>query len=574
MVGYAEVADLANGRWTQILTNLGVNPNLLKNHHSSCPGCGGVDRFRFDDVDGRGTFICSQGTGDLLAGDGFNALVHFGIAKDLGEALSLVKSQVCIEGESSPASTRGGGRKEVCYCYKDQEGVHQYSVVRMDLLNGRKTFKQVTKNNVSPKKDPDFVPLPYRLPDWCPLSGCYIVIAEGEKAVDCLFQNGIPATTNSGGSGNWDSRLNQWFKGRDVVVLPDHDEAGEKHFNKVVTELAGVAQSVSVCRLPGLSDSEDVVDWLDKGNSPEQLLDLLDQAPSALELSTFSLNDLCSMEFEEPEPLHELLPAGCTLLAGAPKAGKSFLAEFLASELAADMRVLYLAMEYTGMVAKTRFGWMHDRDLQLQIAIKGEEPTLDEGGREWLEKQGKLFRPELIVVDTLVQLKSLTNDSYQTEAKSMKAMRAVLDSICDHHLILHHANKESKDRSSNSVERVLGSQALAGAVDNVMLLQKSDGIHTLQIDGRTVMPQKLVLKQDGPIFAIEQSPGAELEFSAPVQAEILNALFSGPLTVSQIANDLGIQLPNASAYCKKLLKAGRVERLPDKRYQLTEVGFS
>ena len=574
MAGYLEVANLANGRWTQILTNLGVNPDLLIYDETPCPGCGGKDRFRFDDLEGRGTYICSQGTGDNSAGDGFQALIHFGIAKDLGEALSLVKSQVCIDEGRFTASNRGGSTKETYYDYKDHEGVHQYTVIRIDLPNGRKTFKQVTKNKVSPKKDPDFIPLPYRLPDWYPLSGSYIVIAEGEKAVDCLFQNGIAATTNSGGSGNWDSHLNPWFKDRDVVILPDHDEAGEKHVNKVVTELSGIASNIAVCRLPRLADAEDVVDWLAKGNDAGELIDLLDQAPNALELSTLSLDDLCAMEFEEPEPLHDLLPAGCTLLAGAPKAGKSFLAEFLASELAQDIRVLYLALEYTGMVAKTRFGWMGNRGLQLQIAIKGEVPALDDGGKEWLEKQGKLFRPELIVIDTLVHLKSLTNDSYQTEAKSMKALRAVLDAICDHHLILHHANKDSKDRSSNSVERVLGSQALAGSVDTVMLLSKKDGVHSLEIDGRTIMPKKLVLKQEGTCFSIQDNPGAEIENTAPVQAEILRLLFAGPLAVSEIANETGIQMPNASTYCKKLMEAGRIERLPNRKYQLSGVGFS
>ena len=573
MVGYSEVADLANGRWTQILTNLGVNPELLTNQHSQCPGCDGKDRFRFDDQEGRGTFICSQGSGELLAGDGFDALIHFNIAQDRSEALAIVKNQINTSQNNSSEFKNSQSKKETYYHYKDQEGAHQYTVVRTDLPGGRKTFKQITKNNITPKKDPDFVPLPYRLPDWYPLSGSYIVIAEGEKAVDCLFQNGIPATTNSGGSGNWDSRLNPWFKGRDIVVLPDQDEAGEKHLNKVITELTGIALSISVCRLPGLSESDDVVDWLANGNNSEQLLDYLDHAPNALELSTLSLEDLNAMDFEEPEPLHDLLPAGCTLLAGSPKAGKSFLAEFLASELADNIRVLYLALEYTGMVAKNRFSWMYKKGLQLQIAIKGEVPVLDNGGREWLEKQGKLFRPELIIIDTLVQLKSLTNDSYQTEAKSMKALRAVLDSICDHHLILHHANKESKDRSSNSVERVLGSQALAGSVDTVMLLSKKDGVHTLEIDGRTTMPKKVILKQDGTLFSIQESPGAEIEFSAPVQSEILNALFSGPLSVTEIAIELGLQTSNASAYCRKLLEAGRIERLPDRKYQLSEVSF-
>ena len=573
MVGYAEVAALANSRWTQILTNLGVNPELLTNQHSQCPGCDGKDRFRFDDQEGRGTFICSQGSGELLAGDGFDALIHFNIAQDRSEALAIVKNQINTSENNSYEFKNSQSKKETYYHYKDQEGAHQYTVVRTDLPGGRKTFKQITKNNITPKKDPDFVPLPYRLPDWYPLSGSYIVIAEGEKAVDCLFQNGIPATTNSGGSGNWDSRLNPWFKGRDIVVLPDQDEAGEKHLNKVITELTGIALSISVCRLPGLSESEDVVDWLATGNSSEQLLNHLDHAPNALKLSTFSLEDLCAMDFEEPEPLHELLPAGCTLLAGSPKAGKSFLAEFLVSELAHDIPVLYLALEYTGMVAKNRFGWMYKKGLQLQLAMKGEVPALDSGGAEWLQREAKVFQPQLIVIDTLVQLKSLTNDSYQTEAKSMKALRAVLDSICDHHLILHHANKESKDRSSNSVERVLGSQALAGSVDTVMLLSKKDGVHTLEIDGRTTMPKKVILKQDGTLFSIQESPGAEIEFSAPVQSEILNALFSGPLSVTEIAIELGLQTSNASAYCRKLLEAGRIERLPDRKYQLSEVSF-
>ena len=191
MVGYAEVAALANSRWTQILTNLGVNPELLTNQHSQCPGCDGKDRFRFDDQEGRGTFICSQGSGELLAGDGFDALIHFNIAQDRSEALAIVKNQINTSENNSYEFKNSQSKKETYYHYKDQEGAHQYTVVRTDLPGGRKTFKQITKNNITPKKDPDFVPLPYRLPDWYPLSGSYIVIAEGEKAVDCLFQNGI-----------------------------------------------------------------------------------------------------------------------------------------------------------------------------------------------------------------------------------------------------------------------------------------------------------------------------------------------------------------------------------------------
>ena len=66
---------LARGRWPAILADLGIEPTALRNNHGPCPGCGGRDRFRFDDKDGRGTFICGQG-GDPIAGDGFDLLCH------------------------------------------------------------------------------------------------------------------------------------------------------------------------------------------------------------------------------------------------------------------------------------------------------------------------------------------------------------------------------------------------------------------------------------------------------------------------------------------------------------------
>ncbi|HEQ1858615.1 TPA: DUF927 domain-containing protein [Providencia alcalifaciens] len=55
----------ANGQWQNILSNLGIEVPL--NTHTACPHCGGKDRFRFDDKDGNGTFICNQcGSGDGL----------------------------------------------------------------------------------------------------------------------------------------------------------------------------------------------------------------------------------------------------------------------------------------------------------------------------------------------------------------------------------------------------------------------------------------------------------------------------------------------------------------------------
>ncbi len=63
-----ETVKQACGHWPRILPALGVK--VIKNRHQACPICGGdarSDRFRFDDLEGRGTWYCNRcGAGDGL----------------------------------------------------------------------------------------------------------------------------------------------------------------------------------------------------------------------------------------------------------------------------------------------------------------------------------------------------------------------------------------------------------------------------------------------------------------------------------------------------------------------------
>lgn len=62
------IVDEFRGKWPSILAQMGIN--VKRNHHGPCPLCGGKDRFRFDDLDGRGTYYCNQcgaGNGIQLA---------------------------------------------------------------------------------------------------------------------------------------------------------------------------------------------------------------------------------------------------------------------------------------------------------------------------------------------------------------------------------------------------------------------------------------------------------------------------------------------------------------------------
>src|SRR5437773_10482359 len=61
--------ERARHRWGEILPRLGVETQFLTNKHGPCPLCGGKDRFRFDDRDGSGSYICGQcgaGVGVIL----------------------------------------------------------------------------------------------------------------------------------------------------------------------------------------------------------------------------------------------------------------------------------------------------------------------------------------------------------------------------------------------------------------------------------------------------------------------------------------------------------------------------
>lgn len=62
------VRDVAFGKWPGLLRGFGLTERQLSGKHGPCPVCGGTDRFRFDNKDGRGTFFCSHcGSGDGFA---------------------------------------------------------------------------------------------------------------------------------------------------------------------------------------------------------------------------------------------------------------------------------------------------------------------------------------------------------------------------------------------------------------------------------------------------------------------------------------------------------------------------
>ena len=116
-------------------------------------------------------------------------------------------------------------------------------------------------------------PVLYRLPELEAANPSELVFfVEGEKDVDRLRAAGLVATCNPMGAGSWQDQYADALRGRDVVILPDNDDPGRRHANRVIQGLLPVGRSVRLVELPGLSPKGDVSDWLDARHSASELV--------------------------------------------------------------------------------------------------------------------------------------------------------------------------------------------------------------------------------------------------------------------------------------------------------------
>ena len=91
-LSFDQVRDAALGRWKDLVfPAFGIQVPAKRNQHGPCPICGGKDRFRCDDKQGKGTWICNQ----CGAGDGFSLIEksrnmdYSTVLKEVGAVLGL-----------------------------------------------------------------------------------------------------------------------------------------------------------------------------------------------------------------------------------------------------------------------------------------------------------------------------------------------------------------------------------------------------------------------------------------------------------------------------------------------------
>lgn len=420
---------------------------------------------------------------ELGEGGGVMDMIRMHEGASLQSIADIAEKKFNISKKVQPALERTLKRTTE-YSYYDADGVEAYQVIRIDE-GGKKTYRQRRQDDsggwIWSVKDID--PLPYNLADILTNPDKTIYIVEGEKAAEALKRYNVVATTNHGGAGNWKPELNAHFAGRNVVVIPDNDEAGDKHAIKVINELLPVAKAVKRVDLPDLPDKGDAADWLDAGNTVEQLRELVKNAPKieakvdeppAKILPILGLNELRNMP-----PVKWLVDGvitkhGFSALYGAPGVGKSFIALDIALSVAYGRawhdrtvdggKVLYIAGEGVGGLGKRVKAWethygLND-NVPLQVVPKAVQFRDESDIQELIDTIdhfGGGYR--LIVIDTVARSMVGMEENSSSETGIFVAACDRIRTHADCALLaIHHSGKDTS-------RGMRGSNALLGAVD-------------------------------------------------------------------------------------------------------------
>ena len=330
----------------------------------------------------------------------------------------------------------------------------------------------------------------YRLPELLK-STEQVFLVEGEKDVDNLRSLGLTSTTNMGGAKAWRKEYTNSLHGRDIVILPDNDDAGHKWGKAVEYFLKGVAKTVKVVELPDLKETQDVSDWLDNGGTKEKLLEIVKQTgKSNIKLS---LTPISEVESEEIEWFwHNKIPDNAfTIISGDPGVSKSFLTVFMAAHVTTGTAwpdcpdipvekgsvVLFSEEDHPAKIIKPRLE-AHGADVSKVFIIDGDstKEVFDLTKHlKWLENQFEMapnFR--MVVLDPVTAYLGDINENSNTDVRSVLSPLAAL--AAKHGVTIIGINHHNKRQDMSYLYRGLGSTAFVAQARSVwaVVIDKDD----------------------------------------------------------------------------------------------------
>ena len=341
--------------------------------------------------------------------------------------------------------------------------------------------------------------------------GATIVVTEGEKARDSLQERGVPAVGTVTGASTTPN-LDAWgvLDGYRVILWPDEDGAGYDHMARAADRLRQLGIEPRAMVWTDAPEAGDGFDWFATGRTADELRELLAAAPEwtipaperqheqhdAEDDDGFvSAADLvCEPEEVVAWTVEGLLPAGgLSLLSAKPKVGKSTLARSIAVAVAQGAAVLdrgtmagtvlYLALEEKRATVRRHLDALGARHVDA-LKVYADRVPMEEEPVAWLRRAIERYKPSLVVIDPVgrffVGVKDL--NAYAEVTRATTPLVALAHETGTHLLCIHHAGKGEKA----DIDAAIGSTALAGFVDTVMVLKRtSDGARSLVTIQRT-----------------------------------------------------------------------------------------
>lgn len=327
-----------------------------------------------------------------------------------------------------------------------------------------------------------------------------------------------------------------------------------------------------------------------KADKPKEEQTEAEEQPATGPVYTgYTLEELLTLEIPEPKwVVPGLLSEGLNLLAGPPKAGKSWLALNLAVTVAAGGMVLGQHQAVAGNVlyisledrlrrvqyrAKKILGGK-DHGTKGRLMLFTEFPRADCGGLDtinrWIDES---LNPSLVIIDVWQrfkpQRKARANNAYEQDYADLGQVKAVLDARGVSCLCLHHLNKSTPE---DVVERLSGSMGMGGCADGILVLtrQRSETEGELFMTGRDSEEKKFAVQFNADTCTWTSLGCAEARLESELGKKIVDLLKGvGPsvhMWPSEIAESIGEkQKEKVRRLLSRLVERGIVRR-EGKRY--------
>ena len=269
----------------------------------------------------------------------------------------------------------------------------------------------------------------------------------------------------------------------------------------------------------------------------------------------------------------DLLPQGTTVIASAPKVGKSCLVYQVLVETSIGGRLLgrevasgsglYLALEdgerrgQERLRAALRGRTMPGGRLEVRWSAPKIGAGLEDMVARWLDDHGDAA---VVAIDTLGKVRPRSDgrrNAYEVDVEDLGRLQDLFRDRPVALVIVHHARKESGDDFLASVS---GTYGITGSADTIVAIRRKrlEAFGSIVVTGRDVPDAELPVRFDGLTWQSAPSVVSEGSFQRMEVYRVIEG--SGPIFPAAIAATLGLSRTSVQNMTGALVDRGAVAR--------------